>query len=78
MAKETGGAAFPQKDPGKWDEQGMTLRDYFAAKAMAAYTDRRMLLGNDCATEDGIQRQFDNTANFAYRMADAMVEARKQ
>lgn len=38
MSKDTGGPAFPcdrraQVDKGWW-ESGMTLRDYFAAKAM--------------------------------------------
>lgn len=36
MNKETGGPAFPNEGFNGWGEpfQGMTLRDYFAAKAM--------------------------------------------
>ena len=41
---------------------GMTLRDYFAAKAMQA-----ML--NDTTI-------YENVAKYAYKMADAMMEAR--
>lgn len=46
-------------------EDGMTLRDYFAAKAIIAYHAD----GNFSATED--------VANWCYRLADAMMEARK-
>jgi hypothetical protein len=41
----------------------MTLRDYFAAKAMQA-----LVQGN----------YFDVTAKQAYKMADAMLKAREQ
>jgi hypothetical protein len=43
---------------------GMTLRDYFAAKAMQAF----------CSN---IKTSFQEDAELAYRMADAMLEARK-
>lgn len=45
--------------------QGMTMRDYFAAKAMQA-----MLSWDDCGTF--------NVSKEAYQMADAMMEARGQ
>jgi hypothetical protein len=66
----TGGPAFPSSeyDP-QYDRTfhtgGMTLRDYFAAKAMAA----EMVSG---IHEDG----FAWTAARAYKMADAMLQAR--
>jgi hypothetical protein len=41
----------------------MTMRDYFAAKAMQA-----LVQGN----------YFDVTATLAYKMADAMLKAREQ
>jgi hypothetical protein len=44
--------------------EGMTLRDYFAAKAMQA------LLAYEEST-------LQNDAEVAYQMADAMMEARK-
>ena len=73
MAIETGGPAFPQsiphphgREPNKTFD-GMTLRDYFAAKAMqgrhAAGHNRD---GDDCSIE----------ALIAYQMADAMLAAR--
>jgi hypothetical protein len=70
-----GGPAFPSDI--YYDEKpvgcdhGMSLRDYFAAKALAGW------LGSfgpdDC--EDDIWP--DAIAEFAYKMADAMLQARK-
>ena len=68
----TGGPAFPTK---AYDlerqtlvrEEGMTLRDYFAAKAMQGY------LGSpEWLREVSPQ----GTAEAAYRVADAMLKAR--
>ena len=70
MSTPTGGPAFPFSfhvgDDHRW-AHGATLRDYFAAKAMQAdLTDGRH--------ED----QFAWCAERAYKMADAMLKARKQ
>ena len=65
MSKDTGGPAFPAQDHHGQKFTGMTLRDYFAAKAMQ--------------TKTFSVRPYDTTkeiANDAYRMADAMLEAR--
>ena len=62
----TGGPAFPQfvlSNGGAYVEGGMTLRDYFAAKAMQALVQKDY---------------FDFTAKNAYAMADAMLKAREQ
>jgi hypothetical protein len=48
-----------------WNDKGMTLRDYFAAKAM-----QRLL------TSDDIDVSYA-TAVLSYRMADAMLKARE-
>ena len=64
--KDTGGPAFPVPANAFNDMEGMTLRDYFAAKAMQA----------DMA--DGIhEKDFAWTADRAYKMADAMLKARE-
>lgn len=66
MNKETGGPAFPKTpfiEIGT-PQNGMTLRDYFAAKAMQALMSGR-----------GVPE--DVAVMYAYRMADAMLEARK-
>jgi len=52
----------------KW--QGMDLRDYFAAKAMQGFITAWMM--------KDVYPKFNNeTAKFAYELADAMMEARK-
>lgn len=66
MAIETGGPALPV-DEAHSNFDGMTLRDYFAAKAMAAYISHPESVG---LTEE-------NIAKCAYDMADAMLEASK-
>ena len=48
---------------------GMTLRDYFAAKAMQNFRDQ---IGSQSD-----QEWFDKVAEGAYRMADAMMKARE-
>ena len=61
--KNNGGPAFPAGTA----YQGMTLRDYFAAKAMQ--------------TKTFSVRPYDDTeqtAHDAYRMADAMLKARER
>jgi len=64
---ETGGPAFPVQDASKWQAHGLTLRDYFAAKAMQSAMVACDLLA-------GKPNEF---AEIAYQMADAMLEARK-
>jgi hypothetical protein len=54
--------AFP--NPHRTDMNGMTLRDYFAAKAMQG------LLASD------VYAPIESFATRAYAMADAMMEAR--
>lgn len=48
---------------------GMTLRDYFAAKAMQAYVTTNY---EDCALDD------DKVSTWAYQLADAMLAARQK
>ena len=66
----TGGPAFPvYDDHGQYvNGGGATLRDYFAAKAMQSY-----LLDKD---RDSFT--FEQWAQAAYEMADAMLKARGQ
>jgi hypothetical protein len=76
MKEYTGGPAFPVTE---WhlngsthsDWRGMTLRDYFAAKAMQALTLR-------LASKEGLIVFDDAVAESAYLMADAMLKARRQ
>ena len=63
--------AFPNEGFNGWGEpfKGMTLRDYFAAKAMQNFRDQ---IGSQSD-----QEWFDQIAKGAYRMADAMLKARE-
>ena len=75
---ETGGPAFPANHFDMAEsEHGMTLRDYFAAKAMQA-----MLSAYPCQAigdiEGGIQADWHDLASDAYEMANAMMKAREQ
>lgn len=75
MNQETGGPAFPELgnigNNSDWQsESGMTLRDYFAAKAINA-----ILSDPDAGLlDDDLQRY----AGISYRLADAMLRARGQ
>lgn len=70
----TGGPAFSSPTDGMLDNEGMTLRDYFAAKAMAimwdAYDKGYCGLNNNDAPNGEI------IALASYKMADDMLKAR--
>lgn len=66
MSDKTGGPAFPVADDAS-DMPGMTLRDYFAAKAMQG----DLMCGVH-------QSDFGVTAKRAYIMADEMLKEREQ
>jgi hypothetical protein len=67
MNKDTGGPAFPTPAHNLQND-GMTLRDYFAAKAMQI-----VLYQCDCFPDTDWR---DGVAMDAYKMADAMLKAR--
>ena len=68
-----GGMAFPRaggtmpNGNRDWPENGMTLRDYFAAKAMQ---------GLLSAGQAELDAPDDRLANWAYVLADAMIKAK--
>lgn len=77
--KDTGGSAFPVaelREDGlgiREGSDGMTLRDYFAAKAMQA----ALAAGHD----EGMRGHLgwrDELARESYRYADSMLAARKE
>ena len=76
---KTGGPAFPRQPGG---DTGMTLRDYFAAKAMQALVSNDVLQeiwrdwtnGNELENEDSVVHAY---ATVAYGIADAMLKARE-
>jgi hypothetical protein len=64
----TGESAFPLATDGGHFSEGMTLRDYFAAKAMQSILDREH--GRSTTTLEFV-------GNYAYQYADAMLKARE-
>lgn len=78
MNKDTGGSAFPvlqqydrNGDVCIYAEDGMTLRDYFAAQALTAY------IAENEARPIQQQAGADALASYAYYSADAMIKARQ-
>jgi hypothetical protein len=70
----TGGPAFPGLHPSaecRFQDEGMTLRDYFAAKAMQS------ALANATLPPESWPQTLPLIAVFSYAMADAMLEARE-
>jgi hypothetical protein len=77
-SKETGGQAFPrqqweydgQNNVLQYQEEGLTLRDYFAAKAMQG------ILANPGQLDNVNNDAAKWVARDAYKVADAMLAAR--
>lgn len=65
---DNGGSAFPFGDYTNGGEQGMTLRDYFAAAALTG----------QLSTDQGYCAEARKIACWSYEIADAMLEARKE
>lgn len=83
MSKETGGPAFPIASDVIGHAANMTVRDYFAAKAMQAmiskygiYDESQPASAMSPAT--ALDYHSDEIARTAYTYADSMLEARKQ
>lgn len=66
---EDGGPAFPSTHP-HGREEGMTLRDYFAAKAMQGFITNHHTRRSDLIDVPQLTKS-------AYDIADAMLKARK-
>ncbi|WP_338547273.1 hypothetical protein V6W80_11775 [Pseudomonas benzopyrenica] len=69
MSINDGGRAFPRTSDVYGPEFGMSLRDYFAAKAMQGF--------NSNPDENLIGKPFSEIAALAYRQADEMLKARE-
>jgi len=84
MSNKTGGPAFPQSgvctpEINSWDSddfggRGITMRDYFAAKAMASIVRRWDGHSFGGGPESP---QYKELAEDAYHIADAMLRARE-
>ena len=73
---DDGGSAFPFGDYQNGGEQGMTLRDYFAAAALQAIVSN--FQPQEVADIASGAIRLDGTPKAAYTIADAMIAARKE
>ena len=72
----TGGPAFPGLHPSEechYKDAGMTLRDYFAGKAMQA-----LITGPDVMDDHYEEETNEHVAKRSYFIADAMLKARQE
>jgi hypothetical protein len=79
VSEKDGGPAFPQTYQMHEDDlptvnDGMSLRDYFAAKAMSAIV---VTLPHGAKQRDGSPMTEATVAQQAYFLADAMLKARE-
>ena len=68
---QDGGYAFPAATCGDW-QNGMTLRDWFAGQALQGILAAPSPLADQAWKSDAI------AAEWSYKLADAMLEARKE
>lgn len=76
MSKDTSDPAFPMQFADDSYQSGMTMRDYFAAKAMGFIMKGFM----DAAAKEGVgpsKDQWVYVAEACYGAADAMLKARE-
>lgn len=73
MSKETGGPAFPVESTPDFEYIGMTLRDYFAAKAMQSVIASNRLEGWSIGLGG---KDNGHIAEISYALADAMLQER--
>ena len=73
--KETGGPAFPTEHGNAGQRCGMTLRDYFAAKAMQVFLENMLAVARTGVNAETLA---DSIPKTSYAMADDMLKARDQ
>lgn len=88
MGKSDGGPAFPGQMPTGYDprsgnfNEGMSLRDYFAAQAMLAHVQLCQLVATLWAADKMENVRIDQSpaviARGAYEIADAMLAERQK
>ena len=77
-----GGPAFPQErtlDCGSLEEcEGLSIRDYFAAKVLAAICSKEPNFEERVSMENDPVAWMDSIAEIAYQYAESMIEERKK
>lgn len=80
MDLDDGGPAFPPSKPSTAkDQQGMTLRDWFAGQALTGLlaSNPGLTESNPCGDAKDVPGLIAAFAKAAYAMADVMLEARR-
>jgi hypothetical protein len=77
-AQNNGGPAFPHPDYLASGWEGMSLRDYFAAKLMQGMVSSPGLLKVVTSMDVVGNSASERCAHVAYQWADAMLKAREQ
>ena len=76
--KDDGGPAFPAyTSMGEVSWEGMTLRDYFAAKALVGCVSMSRTYSEELDKQKSSAPLDQFIASMAYRLADAMLKARQ-
>lgn len=75
MIEQTGGPAFPINVDSEMTCLGMTLRDYFAAKAMQGIISKMPFYLDE---KQELEKILNSISKGAYSYADAMLKAREQ
>ncbi|MBI0276882.1 hypothetical protein I6H07_13955 [Hafnia alvei] len=76
MKGDNGGPAFPREDyqcngaDGSLGQEGMSMRDYFAGKAMQG------AIANNSFADTGSDHEIEWVVKLSYKYADAMLKAR--
>jgi hypothetical protein len=78
MTTETGGPAFPGTEANyvHEGEAGMTLRDYFAARAIVKIAPSFGEIGELATAGNEVDEILSTAAKYAYEIADRMLAAR--
>ncbi len=77
MNTNTGGPAFPLMFTHATTQYGMTLRDYFAAKAMEAWIQATTKPYMHDGRHQVEMLDVDRVAEYAYKQSNAMLKARE-
>jgi len=81
--REDGGPAFPHHETTSTgepfhDHLGMTLRDYFASKALAQISPCAATIADKCAAGGDVKSAAELIAQCSYIIADAMIAHRSK
>ena len=69
--------AFPVQDASTWQAHGLSIRDYFAAKAMQGILSDSNAVDEETGNKITIPDDAESVAVASYEMADAMIRARE-